>query len=235
MEIDTTPSSPTLMTSARVTVGEEERELEPLMRKRIRELRLQGVATHLNYSSEDIDKERERERVRDATRVSVTTSQREGQAMEGIPSLLAAHLRETERRRRTRSLREAPDVHRIPVHGFHHSGQQLYIREGNVDGRRAEANLTGAPFVDPILISVQVYGRQVGRVLLDEGAAFDIIYEHYFLKLQKEVRERRKDVYIKLSRFSGEQVNLLGEISLQITMRSPKPHERTYHFPDSTV
>ncbi|GJR78242.1 hypothetical protein Tco_0149027 [Tanacetum coccineum] len=34
----------------------------------------------------------------------------------------------------------------------------------------------------------------VGRVLLDGGAACDIIYEHCFLKFRKEVRERRKDV-----------------------------------------
>ncbi|GKC74050.1 hypothetical protein Tco_1119933 [Tanacetum coccineum] len=35
--------------------------LEPLMRRRMRELRMQGVATHLNYSSEDVDEEREME------------------------------------------------------------------------------------------------------------------------------------------------------------------------------
>nr|GEZ38394.1 hypothetical protein [Tanacetum cinerariifolium] len=33
--------------------------LEPLMRRRMRELRLQGVATRLNYSSEHVDEERE--------------------------------------------------------------------------------------------------------------------------------------------------------------------------------
>ncbi|GJT47193.1 hypothetical protein Tco_0955908 [Tanacetum coccineum] len=57
------------------------------------------------------------------------------------------------------------------------------------------------PSVDPILISVQVYRRQVGRVLLDGGAACDIIYEHCFLMLRNEVRERRKDIYTTLSGF----------------------------------
>nr|GEX21375.1 hypothetical protein [Tanacetum cinerariifolium] len=42
-----------------------------------------------------------------------------------------------------------------------------------------------APFIDPILIIVQVYGIHVGRVLLDRGAAYDIIYKHCFLKLRK--------------------------------------------------
>ncbi|GKC21880.1 hypothetical protein Tco_1024030, partial [Tanacetum coccineum] len=47
--------------------------------------------------------------------------------------------------------------------------------------------------------------RQVGRVLLGEGVACDIIYDHCLLKLRKEVRERRKDAYTTLSGFSGEQ------------------------------
>ncbi|GKC56037.1 reverse transcriptase domain-containing protein [Tanacetum coccineum] len=82
------------------------------------------------------------------------------------------------------------------------------------------------PSVDPILISVQVYRRQVGRVLLDGGAACDIIYEHCFLKLRNEVRERRKDIYTTLSGFFGEQVSPLGEISLQITV-GEAPHHRS--------
>ncbi|GJZ66102.1 hypothetical protein Tco_0622798 [Tanacetum coccineum] len=86
-----------------------------------------------------------------------------------------------------------------------------------------------APSVDPILISVQVYRRQVGRVLLDGRAACDIIYEHCFLKLRKEVREMRKDVYTTLSGFSGEQVNPLGEISLLITV-GEAPHHRSEHI-----
>ncbi|GJY38839.1 E3 ubiquitin protein ligase RNF4-like protein, partial [Tanacetum coccineum] len=60
-----------------------------------------------------------------------------------------------------------------------------------------------APSVDSILISVLVYERQVGRVLLDGGAACDIIYEHCFLRLRKEAMERRKDVYTTLLGFYG--------------------------------
>ncbi|GJR28762.1 hypothetical protein Tco_1104994 [Tanacetum coccineum] len=104
MEIDTTPSSPTLMTSAEETTSEGGKkiegrthpitplnptshmtssnqtpsitpvhadvkavdeafvmanysQLELLMRRRMKELRLRGVATRLNYSSEDVDEE----------------------------------------------------------------------------------------------------------------------------------------------------------------------------------
>ncbi|GJS96912.1 hypothetical protein Tco_0803880 [Tanacetum coccineum] len=83
-----------------------------------------------------------------------------------------------------------------------------------------------APSMDPILISVQVHGRHVGRVLLDERAACDIIYEHCFLKLRKEIRGKIRDVYTTLSGFSGEQVNPLGEISLLITV-GEAPHHRS--------
>nr|GEU56875.1 hypothetical protein [Tanacetum cinerariifolium] len=108
IEVDTTPSSPTLITSVVVALEEEERyivrrpqlttplnltsnitlssqtqlvtpvhldvqvvdkafvmayysRLEPFMRRRIRELRLQAIATHLGYSSDDVDDEREME------------------------------------------------------------------------------------------------------------------------------------------------------------------------------
>ncbi|GJQ90296.1 hypothetical protein Tco_0001435 [Tanacetum coccineum] len=83
-----------------------------------------------------------------------------------------------------------------------------------------------APSVDPILISVQVHERYVMRVLLDGGAACKIIYEHCFLKLRKETRERMKDVYTTLSGFSGEQVSLLGEVSLLITV-GKAPHHKS--------
>ncbi|GKA76106.1 hypothetical protein Tco_0782484 [Tanacetum coccineum] len=67
--------------------------LEPPMRRRMRELRLQGVATRLNYSSEDVDEEREMELPPGfQPRPSGMT---EEPIMGNIPPLLAFHLRET--------------------------------------------------------------------------------------------------------------------------------------------
>ncbi|GKC55723.1 hypothetical protein Tco_1083321 [Tanacetum coccineum] len=309
-------------------------QLDPLLRKRMRELRLQGVATCLNYSSEDVDEDRELEvplRFR-----SQPPRGTKGQAMEGVPPLLAAHLRETKRRRRTLSPKEGESVQAFitrytdetsqitrlnedqRIVGFIHgvkikslvkfistklpesydglmekvyswlqaetasegrpitfmdsnsgektpkrrpcegsrkknrerrdrelkrqikevvkSGKLAYLVKGIGKGKaKKEDNQLGewaaltikakpttdikeepilmigainnplkrkepskimsveemifppirnrAPSVDPILISVQVFRRQVGRVLLDGGAACDIIYEHCFLKL----------------------------------------------------
>ncbi|GJZ57999.1 hypothetical protein Tco_0613493 [Tanacetum coccineum] len=85
---------------------------EPLTRKRMRELRLQGVATRLNHSSDDVDKERKLEAPPGFW--SQPPGGAEEPAMEGIPLLIAAHLRETERRRRTLSPIGASDVRREP-------------------------------------------------------------------------------------------------------------------------
>nr|GFC27166.1 reverse transcriptase domain-containing protein [Tanacetum cinerariifolium] len=91
-----------------------------------------------------------------------------------------------------------------------------------MDGK--EEPILMAPYIDLILISILVHGRQVGRVLLDGGAACDVIYEHYFLKLQKDIKERRRDVYTTLSGFSSEQVSPLGEITLQIIVGEASHH-----------
>nr|GEZ38395.1 reverse transcriptase domain-containing protein [Tanacetum cinerariifolium] len=86
-----------------------------------------------------------------------------------------------------------------------------------------------APSIDPILISVQVHIRHVRRVVLDGGAACDIIYEHCSLKLRKEIRERMKDVYTTLSEFSSEQVNPLGEVSLLIMNDNLRVRDDTFY------
>ncbi|GKB21473.1 hypothetical protein Tco_0855396 [Tanacetum coccineum] len=68
-----------------------------------------------------------------------------------------------------------------------------------------------APSIDHILISVQVYGRHVGRVLLNGGAACGIIYEHCFKKLRKDIREMMRDVYTTLAGFSVNKSTLRSD------------------------
>nr|GEW98286.1 hypothetical protein [Tanacetum cinerariifolium] len=130
MEIDTTPSSPTLMTSAKVPTGEEGERL-----KEDERIEVAGGVTRLNYSSEDINEEREMEAP--SGYWFRPLGETEEQGMEGIPPLLAAHLRETERRRRTLSSREALNACRSPVHEVHHSNQQHHIRRGYTDEETA--------------------------------------------------------------------------------------------------
>nr|GFA49444.1 hypothetical protein [Tanacetum cinerariifolium] len=104
MEFDTTSSSPTLMTSVVVIPDREERDEEERDM-----LRSYGMANRLNYSDEDVDEEREMEASPGLQ--SQTFRKTEGQRTQGIPLLLAAHLRETEKRRRTLSPRETSFAH----------------------------------------------------------------------------------------------------------------------------
>nr|GEZ48965.1 hypothetical protein [Tanacetum cinerariifolium] len=72
-------------------VMENYSRLEPLMRRRMRGLRLQGVATRLNYSSKDVDGEREMEAPSGfQPRPSIIT---EEPNMGNIPPLLSSHIR----------------------------------------------------------------------------------------------------------------------------------------------
>ncbi|GJW62777.1 hypothetical protein Tco_0112112 [Tanacetum coccineum] len=91
--------------------------LEPLIKRRMRELRLQGVATRLNYSSKDVDEEREMEALPGFQ--PQPSGMTEEPIMGNIPPLLASHLRETERRRRTLSPREVVDVDRNPLNNIY--------------------------------------------------------------------------------------------------------------------
>ncbi|GJV46585.1 hypothetical protein Tco_1431121 [Tanacetum coccineum] len=56
-----TPIHPDMQTVDEAFVMANYSQLEPLIRRRMKELRLQGMATRLNYSSEDVDEEREME------------------------------------------------------------------------------------------------------------------------------------------------------------------------------
>ncbi|GKD01811.1 hypothetical protein Tco_1172085 [Tanacetum coccineum] len=67
-------------------------QLEPLMRRRIRPLRLQDVATRLNYSNKDVDEEREIEAPPEIRSQPSSTAR---DPITNIPPLLASHLRET--------------------------------------------------------------------------------------------------------------------------------------------
>ncbi|GJS98897.1 hypothetical protein Tco_0820067 [Tanacetum coccineum] len=84
----------------------------------MRELRSHGVVNRLNYSDEDVDEEREMEAPLGLQ--SQPFRETEGQITQGIPLLLAAYLRETKRKRRTLSPREAPFAHESPANGAPH-------------------------------------------------------------------------------------------------------------------
>nr|GEZ44088.1 hypothetical protein [Tanacetum cinerariifolium] len=55
------PDAPRNASSRRSLCHGKLLKLEPLMRRRMKELRMHGIVTHLNYSSEDVDEERKME------------------------------------------------------------------------------------------------------------------------------------------------------------------------------
>ncbi|GJX45160.1 hypothetical protein Tco_0261836 [Tanacetum coccineum] len=157
LEIDTTPSSPTLVTLAAVVLDEEEREvigrpqltipLNPTSNITSNSHTHFGMATHFNYSSEDVDEERELEAPPGFRPQPLKET--EGQTMQGIPPLLVAHLQETERMRRTLSPREASVAHISPVHGANNLSQQLHTIGGGTDGRHGGTNPMGNSVYPP--------------------------------------------------------------------------------------
>ncbi|XP_076913551.1 uncharacterized protein LOC143572218 [Bidens hawaiensis] len=71
----------------------------------------------------------------------------------------------------------------------------------------------------PLNISASVAGHRVSWVHVDGGSGVEVMYEHCFLRLQREIRERLEEDTCPLMGFSGEVVELLGSLNLPFTLR----------------
>ncbi|XP_076936700.1 uncharacterized protein LOC143603943 [Bidens hawaiensis] len=71
----------------------------------------------------------------------------------------------------------------------------------------------------PLNISASVARHRVARVHVDRGRGVKVMYEHCFLRLQREVRERLEEDICPLMGFSGEVVEPLGSLTLPFTLR----------------
>ncbi|GJX03637.1 hypothetical protein Tco_0189553 [Tanacetum coccineum] len=114
-----------------LTIGSDQEDTQPLYD--------QGCDM-IKYSSEDVDEEREMEAPLGYRSQPLRGTKDQG--MKDIPRLLAAHLQETERRRRTLSPREALNARKSLVYEVHYSIQQHHIRRRYSDGRQTQANIT---------------------------------------------------------------------------------------------
>nr|GEV54000.1 hypothetical protein [Tanacetum cinerariifolium] len=54
----------------------------------------------------------------------------------------------------------------------------------------------------PIIIKARIFGREVGRVHMDSGSSYEVIYEHCFLKLKPSIQASKMDSHVPLVRFS---------------------------------
>ncbi|XP_076944584.1 uncharacterized protein LOC143615313 [Bidens hawaiensis] len=70
----------------------------------------------------------------------------------------------------------------------------------------------------PLNISASVAGHRVARVHVDRGSGVEVMYEHCFVRLQNEVRDRLEEDVCPLVGFSGEVVKPLGSITLPFSL-----------------
>ncbi|GJZ28943.1 reverse transcriptase domain-containing protein [Tanacetum coccineum] len=68
----------------------------------------------------------------------------------------------------------------------------------------------------PMIIEAEMGGHFVHRVYIDGGASSEVLYEHYFIKLRKEIRDQMVPATTHLIGFSGETIWPLGQIALLV-------------------
>ncbi|GJW54296.1 hypothetical protein Tco_0098381 [Tanacetum coccineum] len=99
----------------------------------------------------------------------------------------------------------------------------------------------------PMIIEVEMGGHFVHRVYIDGGASSEVLYEHCFVKLRKEIRDQMVPATTHLVGFSGETIWPLGQIALLVkigdeahstsawmnfmVIRSPSQHNAIIAYP----
>ncbi|KAI3793314.1 hypothetical protein L1987_35931 [Smallanthus sonchifolius] len=79
--------------------------------------------------------------------------------------------------------------------------------------------IRGGDFASGALhVTADIAGHQVRRVYVDTGSASEIMYERCFMQLDEEVQKGLVTQVHQLTGFSGEVVQPLGKIQLQVTM-----------------
>ncbi|GKB86668.1 reverse transcriptase domain-containing protein, partial [Tanacetum coccineum] len=68
----------------------------------------------------------------------------------------------------------------------------------------------------PMIIEAEMGGHFVHRVYVDGGASSEVLYEHCFIKLRKEIRDQMVPATTHLIGFSGETIWPLGQIALLV-------------------
>ncbi|GKD93032.1 reverse transcriptase domain-containing protein [Tanacetum coccineum] len=70
----------------------------------------------------------------------------------------------------------------------------------------------------PVIIEAKIFERKVGRVYMDNGSSCEIIYEHFFEKLNPTIKATKVDRKTPLVGLSRERSWSIGEVSLEITI-----------------
>ncbi|GJV81502.1 hypothetical protein Tco_1517372 [Tanacetum coccineum] len=77
----------------------------------------------------------------------------------------------------------------------------------------------------PMIIEAEMGGHFVHRVYVDGGASSEVLYEHCFVKLRKEIRDQMVPATTHLIGFSGETIWPLGQIALLVKIGDEAKHK----------
>lgn len=87
--------------------------------------------------------------------------------------------------------------------------------------------LPGDVSEEPLIVEAEVEGYTVRRVYVDQGASVEVMYEHYFLNFDPSIRSWLTKTNTLLVGFSGEAINPLGKIELEVCFGSEGLYRRT--------
>ncbi|GJT71843.1 reverse transcriptase domain-containing protein [Tanacetum coccineum] len=83
----------------------------------------------------------------------------------------------------------------------------------------------------PVIIEAAVFGRKLGRVYMDSRSTCEVIYEHYFEKLNPTIKATRVNMKTPFVGFSGKHSWSVGEVPLEITIgEHPLSRTKTLNF-----
>ncbi|GKD68860.1 hypothetical protein Tco_1322950 [Tanacetum coccineum] len=70
---------------------------------------------------------------------------------------------------------------------------------------------------EPLIVEADIKGYLIHRIFVDEGAAIQVMFEHYFNNLCLSIRARLAETQKNLVGFLGEELTPLGKIDLEVS------------------
>ncbi|GJT92868.1 reverse transcriptase domain-containing protein [Tanacetum coccineum] len=114
-----------------------------------------------------------------------------------------------------------------PMSGQAKDYPELLFGDSNVFPRLSEEDETKSPMI----IEVEMGGHFVHRVYIDGGASSEVLYEHCFVKLRKEIRDQMVPATTHLIGFSGETIWPLGRPGIRKIRAVPSTAHGMLKFP----
>ncbi|GJY58425.1 reverse transcriptase domain-containing protein [Tanacetum coccineum] len=80
---------------------------------------------------------------------------------------------------------------------------------------------------EPLIVEAEIEGYLVRRVFVDQGAAMQVMFEHCFRNLCPTIQARLSRTHTELVGFSGEQLQPIGKIKLEVLLGNEGLSRRT--------